>query len=120
LKMALAMTLVVCLLPYRAGNLTIRPFERRILMGDAGGRLLGFSILWLLVQGTQSSDPAFRPVAALWFIAIPLMDMAAIMVRRIKRGQSAFQADRDHLHHKFLAAGYTDRQALSRIICLSI
>src|SRR5690606_21715351 len=59
LEMALAMTLAVCLLPYLAVNLTIKPFKRKIFMGDAGSMLLGFSIVWLLVQGTQSSDPAF-------------------------------------------------------------
>jgi len=53
-------------------------------------------------------------------IAVPLMDMAAIMVRRILKGQSPFKPDRDHLHHIFLRAGFSSRQTLALISCISI
>lgn len=101
----------------------------KIFMGDAGSMLIGLTVVWLLVLGTQSVDfyntemyvdYAFSPVTALYLIAIPLMDMAAIMYRRVRKGLSPFKPDRDHLHHIFEKAGYNRKQTLTRITCLSI
>jgi UDP-GlcNAc:undecaprenyl-phosphate GlcNAc-1-phosphate transferase len=100
------------LLPYLANNLLFPPFKHKIFMGDAGSMLIGLSVVWLLIHGTQNAMPSFRPVTALWLVAVPLMDMAAIMLRRIRKGQSPFAADRDHLHHIFIRAGFSPRQAL--------
>jgi UDP-GlcNAc:undecaprenyl-phosphate GlcNAc-1-phosphate transferase len=89
-------------------------------MGDAGSMFLGLTVVWLLTIGSQGENPAFRPVTALWLVAIPLMDMASIMNRRIKKGQSPFLADREHLHHIFMRAGFSAREALLIITCFSI
>lgn len=93
---------------------------KKIFMGDAGSMLIGLTVVWLLVVGTQSELAAFKPVTALWLIAVPLMDMAAIMVRRVRKGQSPFKPDRDHLHHIFLRAGFSSGQTLALISCISI
>ncbi|MGS0683093.1 UDP-N-acetylglucosamine--undecaprenyl-phosphate N-acetylglucosaminephosphotransferase [Shewanella sp. 125m-7] len=91
----------------------------KVFMGDAGSMLIGLTVVWLLVIGTESVNPAFSPVTALYLIAIPLMDMAAIMYRRVKKGHSPFKPDRDHLHHIFERAGYSRKQTLARITLLS-
>jgi len=93
---------------------------KKIFMGDAGSMLIGLTVVWLLVVGTQSEIQAFKPVTALWIIAVPLMDMAAIMVRRIRKGQSPFKPDRDHLHHIFLRAGFSSHQTLALISVIAI
>ena len=111
-EFVLAIAIVMALLPYIAANLRLPPFRTRIFMGDAGSMFIGFSVVWLLVNGAQPDTGAFRPVTALWVCAIPLMDMVAIMIRRARKGQSVMRPDRDHLHHIFLRAGFTDRQAL--------
>ncbi len=38
--------------------------------------------------------------------------MLAIMIRRYRKGQSVMMPDRDHLHHIFMRAGFTDREAM--------
>jgi UDP-GlcNAc:undecaprenyl-phosphate GlcNAc-1-phosphate transferase len=81
--------------------------------------LIGLSVIWLLIIGTQSESASFRPVTALWIIAIPLMDMIAIMVRRMRKGQSPFQADREHLHHISLRLGLSSRESLLLITSLA-
>lgn len=91
----------------------------KIFMGDAGSMLIGFTIVWLLVIGTSEQVQAFRPVTALYIIALPLMDMVAIMYRRIKKGASPFKPDREHLHHIFERAGYSRKQALAYITFLA-
>lgn len=108
--------LVICtaILPFLMVNLKLFHIKQKIFMGDAGSMMIGFSVVFLLVTGSQNSiaERSFSAAAALWFIAIPLMDMAAIMIRRIRKGQSPFQADRNHLHHIFLRAGFSSRQSL--------
>ncbi|WP_251603299.1 UDP-N-acetylglucosamine--undecaprenyl-phosphate N-acetylglucosaminephosphotransferase [Pseudoalteromonas sp. NCCP-2140] len=93
---------------------------KKIFMGDAGSMLIGFTIIWLLCIGTQSKEPALAPVTALWIIAVPLIDMAAIMIRRIRKGDSPFKPDREHLHHIFMRAGATPKQTLFLIAGLSL
>ncbi|GIU36874.1 UDP-N-acetylglucosamine--undecaprenyl-phosphate N-acetylglucosaminephosphotransferase [Shewanella schlegeliana] len=92
---------------------------QKVFMGDAGSMLIGLTVVWLLVTGTESINKAFSPVIALYLIAIPLMDMTAIMYRRLKKGHSPFKPDRDHLHHIFERAGYSRKQTLARITLLS-
>lgn len=84
----------------------------KTFMGDAGSMLIGLTVVWLLVMNTQGAEPLFRPVTSLWLIALPLMDMTAIMFRRMKKGQSPFEPDREHLHHIFLRVGFTPLQSL--------
>lgn len=91
----------------------------KVFMGDAGSMIIGFSVIWLLVVGTESESQSFRPVVALYFIAIPLMDMAAIMYRRIRKGTSPFKPDREHLHHIFERAGYSRKRSLIIISCMA-
>lgn len=120
LELALAITIGAALLPYLGANLQLRPFRRKIFMGDAGSMFIGFSVVWLLVNGAQTENGAFRPVTALWVCALPLMDMVAIMIRRARKGQSVMMPDRDHLHHICLRAGFSDRQALMVITMLAV
>jgi len=116
----LPMVLVFALIPYLMFNLDLVGKGRgKIFMGDAGSMLIGLTVIWLLIIGTQSDSASFRPITALWVIAVPLMDMVAIMLRRIRKGQSPFKADREHLHHIFLRLGLNSRQALAVITSFS-
>ncbi|MGC6761694.1 UDP-N-acetylglucosamine--undecaprenyl-phosphate N-acetylglucosaminephosphotransferase, partial [Escherichia coli] len=68
-------------------------------------------IIWLLISSTQVDPHPINAVTALWIIAIPLMDMVAIMYRRLRKGMSPFSPDRQHIHHLIMRAGFTPRQA---------
>lgn len=113
----LCVIIIVAMLPYIFMNLGILGRERKVFMGDAGSMMIGFTVIWLLlgVSQTANSEPLMRPVTALWLIAVPLMDMAAIMIRRIRRGDSPFKPDREHLHHIFQRLGLGPRQTLTAI-----
>ncbi|MEH2919958.1 UDP-N-acetylglucosamine--undecaprenyl-phosphate N-acetylglucosaminephosphotransferase [Samsonia erythrinae] len=113
--------LLAATLPYILLNLGIvwgRKFK--VFMGDAGSTLIGFTVIWLLILATQGEKAVIRPVTALWFIAIPLMDMVTIMVRRVRRGDSPFKPDREHLHHILMRAGLTPHQALVLILFVAM
>lgn len=110
--------IIVAMLPYIFMNLGILGRARKVFMGDAGSMMIGFTVIWLLLGVSQAeSKPLMRPVTALWLIAVPLMDMTAIMIRRIRRGDSPFKPDREHLHHIFQRLGLSSKQTLV-VICL--
>lgn len=112
--------LAVATLPYLIFNLGLfRRTSLKIFMGDAGSMFIGLSVIWLLTMGTQGDNANFRPVTALWITAVPLMDMLAIVMRRIRKGQNPFKPDRDHLHHIFMRVGFSDRQALAAITMIA-
>jgi len=112
----LPLILVVAILPYLFYNVSTRnPRGKKIFMGDAGSMYMGLTVIWLLTLGTQDNGEqaaAFRPVTALWIIAVPLMDMFAIMFRRIRKGDSPFKADNGHLHHICMRLGLSSRHSL--------
>lgn len=113
---------IAATIPYLLLNLGFLGRERKVFMGDAGSMMIGFTVIWMLVSISQpsgSESSGVRPVTALWIIAIPLMDMAAIMMRRIKRGASPFEPDREHLHHIFQRLGFSPFMTTLSIFCLS-
>lgn len=113
--------LMIAVIPYMAFNLGLLGADYRVFLGDAGSMLLGLLAAWLLIHYTQ--DPistTFSPVTALWIIAIPLMDMLAIVIRRARKGRAPFHPDRNHLHHLFMDRGMSDRQALASIGLMAI
>ncbi|MEQ1966650.1 UDP-N-acetylglucosamine--undecaprenyl-phosphate N-acetylglucosaminephosphotransferase [Xenorhabdus nematophila] len=108
-------TFIAGILPYIFLNLGLLGRRFKVFMGDAGSTLIGFTIIWLLTEVTQGENRSINPVTALWIIAIPLMDMVAIMYRRLRKGMSPFSPDRQHIHHLIMRAGFTSRQAFMLI-----
>lgn len=118
---------IVSMLPYVCFNLGLKVKSRfKVFMGDSGCFLVGFTVIWLLVCATQNVElvqhgrGAMNPVTALWVIAIPLMDMAFVILKRLAKKKSPFSADRTHIHHVLLNYGYTPKQILSRVTILSV
>ncbi|WBA17141.1 UDP-N-acetylglucosamine--undecaprenyl-phosphate N-acetylglucosaminephosphotransferase [Salinivibrio kushneri] len=112
--------MVAILVPYVVLNMGLLGRQRKVFMGDAGSMLIGFTVVWVLLFSSQNGKaPPLRPVTALWLIAVPLMDMVAIMIRRIRRSESPFKPDRDHLHHIFQRVGLTSKQTLLAICSIS-
>src|SRR5476651_1274677 len=103
--------MIAAILPYILLNLGLFGRHYKVFMGDAGSTMIGFSIIWIILQSTQGNGHPMNPVTGLWIIAIPLMDMIAIMYRRMRKGMSPFSPDRQHIHHLIMRAGFSSRQA---------
>ncbi len=115
---------VTLLLTLGAAILGFLLFNRRLLgrqrasvfMGDAGSMFLGLALTWFAISLSQGEARALRPSAALWFLMVPIFDAVAMMLRRILKGRSPFAADREHLHHVFLLAGYTVNETVAIMV----
>jgi len=77
------------------GFLVLNWNPAKIFMGDSGSLTLGFIISVLSVLSIQY----IHPVTILYLAAIPILDTLIVMVRRIRKGESPFSADKTHIHH---------------------
>lgn len=115
------MLIIAALIPFMAFNLSIKGFKgNKIFMGDSGSMFIGLAIAWFLVEYTQGAEAAMRPITAVWLVGLPLADMAAIMLRRARKGQSVLQADRRHLHNICLRLGLSSYASLLFITAIGI
>ena len=80
-------------------------------MGNAGSAFLGFTIAWAVFRLTQDPNHEVSPVLALWLLPIPVMDTLVLIARRLKTRRSPFAADRSHIHHLMLDAGFGPTRA---------
>lgn len=83
-----------------------------IFMGDAGSQFLGFMIALLAIYLTQFENPALNPALPLLLIGVPILDTLMVMTKRIRAGRSPFSPDKNHLHHRLLAAGFAHYEAV--------
>jgi len=92
--------LYICILgPFIVLNLSTK---YKIFMGDSGVYLIGFGIVWILIQSSQGEgvDKVFSPVIALWLFAIPLIDIFCVVVFRLVKRVSPFLPDHSHIHYQ--------------------
>lgn len=98
------------------------PFNRhrgRLLLGDTGAELLGYLLAILTLMILNRGPEGWSILPALFFAAVPLSDTAFTVVRRIIRGQSIFQGDKRHIHHR-LAIRFGARKAVAILAGTSI
>lgn len=94
----------------------------KIFMGDSGsmflGLLLAASAITLMGQidanavFAENIGPAALPLLLPFAVlAIPLLDLALAVLRRVKSGRSPFAPDQEHLHHKLMAWGNSQQRS---------
>lgn len=81
--------------------------QASVFLGDAGSYLLGLAVMYLAIRLSQGPDRAIQPVTALWFCMLPILDTIGVLLRRLRRGHSPFDPDREHIHHVFLLAKFS-------------
>ena len=77
----------------------------RIFMGDTGSMFLGFVLAGISVVGAVKS-------AATIALIVPILDTTFAIVRRARNHRPIFKPDKGHLHHRLLAHGFTQKQAV--------
>ncbi|MEV8443574.1 MraY family glycosyltransferase [Actinosynnema sp. NPDC051121] len=95
----------------------------RIFMGDSGSMLIGLMLAAATIsasgkinyESVRATDvlgllSPLVVVAAVLFV--PLLDLLMAVVRRTRRGESPFSADKMHLHHRLLEIGHSQRRAV--------
>ena len=87
----------------------------KTFIGDTGSNFLGYCLSIISILGIAKTYTAIVIVAPLIVLALPLFDTVFAIVRRLINGKSLkaiIEPDANHLHHKMLQKGFTQKQAV--------
>ena len=87
-------------------------YPARIFMGDSGALLLGFLLATVSIQGLVKTAALATLVLPLLVLAIPIIDTSFVFAKRLKYRQPLYEADRTHLHHRFMNIGFSQKRAV--------
>ena len=91
----------------------------QIFMGDGGAYFMGFTLAAVGVIGLVKTTAITAVVLPYLILAVPILDMSAVIFSRISKGKSPFIADKSHLHHWLLKTGISQRQTVLFIYTLT-
>jgi UDP-GlcNAc:undecaprenyl-phosphate GlcNAc-1-phosphate transferase len=84
-----------------------------IFLGDSGSLFIGFMLSGLVMsESMHQSDPLRSILVPIIALALPLTDLFVTVLRRYLAGHSVFGADQEHIHHKLLQLGLSQRQVV--------
>lgn len=101
----------------------------KIFMGDSGSLLLGYMITYYVFRfcemNANHSVPDFcymsgAPAVAICVLSIPLFDTMRVMLTRIKKKESPFKPDKNHIHHLLIKAGLKHHQVTVVLLIVSL
>ncbi len=100
----------------------------KIFMGDSGSLIIGMFVcvmaIKLIEYPIQQLDSFWvnisKPVFAISALAYPLMDTLRVFIIRALKGQSPFNADRNHIHHKLLDCKFSHTKTVVIIYVFSM
>jgi UDP-GlcNAc:undecaprenyl-phosphate GlcNAc-1-phosphate transferase len=84
-----------------------------VFMGDAGALLLGYLLGCVAVQGSVKTNAILALVLPLLVLAVPFVDTAFVVLKRVKYRRPIYSADRWHLHHRLSNIGFSQRRAIA-------
>jgi UDP-GlcNAc:undecaprenyl-phosphate GlcNAc-1-phosphate transferase len=76
----------------------------RVFLGSSGALVVGFALGSLGIIGGA------KVATVLLVLAVPILDVAWLIVSRLRRGRSPMRGGRDHLHFRLLDLGLSQRQ----------
>jgi len=114
------------------GFLRYNFYPAKIFLGDSGSLLLGFLLAVLSLQGSHKGAVMVAILAPILALGLPIMDTLLTMIRRflkpinpvnyqnengklknlLSKGFSIFEADKDHIHHRLLKIGFSQKKAV--------
>ncbi len=120
----LAMATLGVLIPFYYYNVFGNPDKHsKIFMGDTGSLTIGI-ILSVLgtklfdydgdIEGVNASVIAFSP------LIVPCFDVVRVYLYRLRHHTNPFTPDKNHIHHRMLKAGFSQRGAMVTIVLASL
>jgi UDP-GlcNAc:undecaprenyl-phosphate GlcNAc-1-phosphate transferase len=111
-----------------------------IFLGDSGAYFLGFILSVLSLQGGLKGTTTIAILIPIIALGLPIIDTLLAMFRRLLKslhimevdqeknvvkffyldGWSMFKADREHIHHRLLQVGFTQKKAVMILYGVSL
>lgn len=91
----------------------------KIFMGTVGAQFMGFVLASTSVIGAFKVAALVAMAVPLLVLAIPILDTAFVVIRRMFRGTRVYEADKSHVHHRLLERGLSQKQTIWVIYLLT-
>lgn len=95
-----------------AGFLIYNLPPAKIFMGDSGSLFLGFSLAVIPFMGISKAASFGTVIIPITLLIIPIIDVLAAIIRRVKEKRGIMSPDRGHIHHKLLDMGFSEKKIL--------
>lgn len=92
-----------------AGFLKSNFFPASIFMGDSGALLLGFSLGVISLFAVARSALFVSLLVPILAAGVPILDTFFAIVRRKREHRPIDEADKGHIHHRLMRAGFSQR-----------
>jgi UDP-GlcNAc:undecaprenyl-phosphate/decaprenyl-phosphate GlcNAc-1-phosphate transferase len=98
-----------------AGFLVYNLPPAKIFMGDSGALLLGFALSVIPLMGISTISSLSTMIVPITLLMVPIVDTTAAIIRRLRKKQTIMAPDKEHIHHKLLGMGFSDKRILGLI-----
>jgi len=99
-------------LPFNIGPATI-------FLGDSGSLFIGFLLSALGLAGSQKAQTMVAVAIPVVSFGLPILDVGLALVRRFMNDKPLFVGDREHIHHKLLDRGFSQREVVLILYCVT-
>jgi UDP-GlcNAc:undecaprenyl-phosphate GlcNAc-1-phosphate transferase len=83
-----------------------------IFLGDSGSLFIGFVLSAVALAGSQKSTTMIAVAIPVVSLGLPILDVLLSVARRFLSAKPLFCGDDDHIHHKLLKRGLSQREAV--------
>jgi UDP-GlcNAc:undecaprenyl-phosphate GlcNAc-1-phosphate transferase len=90
-----------------------------IFLGDSGSLYIGFLLSALGLAGSQKAQTMVAVAIPVICFGLPILDVGLALVRRFMNGKPLSWGDREHIHHKLLDRGLSQRKAVLLLYCVT-
>ena len=118
-----AIIIITALVGALTGFLPFNFNPAKTFIGDIGSNFIGFTLSIVSILGIAKTATAFIVVLPIIVLGLPIFDTLSAIVRRLIKGKSlkaVFQADKGHLHHKLIAKGFSQKEAVLILYGISV
>lgn len=94
----------------------------KIFMGDSGSMFIGFMLATMTLQGNWQESTHLAMIVAIPFLtlAVPLFDTTFVALTRRSTAHKVFQGGKDHLSHRMVVLGLSERGAVLVLYSIGI
>lgn len=111
----IAVLLISSLIGALVGFLPFNFAPAKTFIGDTGSNFLGFMLAIISIVGVAKTYTMAVIVLPMLVLGLPILDVVWAIIRRIIKGKSLkaiFRADNEHVHHKLVKRGFSQKQAV--------
>jgi UDP-GlcNAc:undecaprenyl-phosphate GlcNAc-1-phosphate transferase len=108
------------------GFMPFNLYPAKVFLGDSGATAIGYAVGCLALSGGLMLSSGFAVLLPVLLVGVPVADTLLSILRRVagrllgSRAAGVFGPDRDHIHHRLLAAGVSQRTAVLILSLVSV